>query len=180
MQLLNLGKGAAGCACVGIEDAAELGVDQRGTTDPGRERGLGLGTRPDACRDLPATLPGPIVNGVTRRIDTARIDVPLERTFAYLYAEPTHGSDWDPWWASLFEYLVRFMPPEAEWSYEPVQGVHVAKVPLSESERARLLDYLRTAPKREIARRITLRRAAQLSPEKATRMRLRFFHDSRR
>lgn len=94
-------------------------------------------------------------------IRSVRIDVPLKTSAAYLFVD-AEQSKWDPWWAGLFEHLLRLLPAIVEWRYEPVQDVFVARPELTDQQRSALVRFLRTAPARQIEEHRTLRRAVEL------------------
>lgn len=109
-----------------------------------------------------------------RQIRQIRIDVPLRTTCAYLFVDPGQ-TEWDPWWGSLYEYLLRLAPSEPDWKYEPVQGVLVARPVLTDEQRMDLVRFLRSAPAQEIERHRTLRRAVELSTEQERKVELMCF-----
>lgn len=109
-----------------------------------------------------------------RHIRQVRIDIPLRTTCAYLFVDPEQ-KEWDPWWSSLYEYLLKITPNDPDWKYEPVQNVFVARPMLTDEQRADLVRFLRSAPAREIEHHRTLRRAVELNTEKERKLELMYF-----
>jgi len=107
-------------------------------------------------------------------IRTVRIDVPLHSTCAYLYVDADHAR-WDPWWGSLYEYLLGLEGSELAWRHEPTQNVFIARPQLSDEQRNALARFLRTAPAAQVDEHRTLRRAVQLSPEQEMRLEVVYF-----
>lgn len=103
-----------------------------------------------------------------------RIDVPLQNTYAMLFIDADQFS-WDPWWKSLYEFLLAMAPSPLNWEYESVQGMYVARADLSDEKKGQLVEFLRTAPTREIAEHRTLQRAVKLISEQVKRIRLLYF-----
>ncbi len=94
-------------------------------------------------------------------VRSVRIDVPLKNSVVYFFVD-LEQSKWDPWWAALYEHLLRLMPVTLEWSYDSVQDVFVARPELTDEQRVALVRFLRTAPVRQIDEHRTLRRAVEL------------------
>jgi hypothetical protein len=111
-----------------------------------------------------------------RRIRTVRIDVPLRSTCSYLFVDAKQ-EEWDPWWASLYEYLLSLGGDSLEWRYEPVQNVHVAQPELTNEQRTALARFLRTAPAQQVAEHRTLRRAVELTADREKELELMFFSE---
>ena len=111
-----------------------------------------------------------------RQIRTVRIDVPLRSTCAYLFVD-TEQVRWDPWWGSLYEYLLSLATKSLEWQREPVQNVHVARPELTDEQRGDVVRFLRTAPAQQVAEHRTLRRAVELTPERERRLELMYFSE---
>jgi hypothetical protein len=108
----------------------------------------------------------------------ARIDVPLlGQQYAYMFVGPVL-TERSPWWQSLFDYLVSLLGPQAEWRHEPVQDVYVARPDLNDDDKAALCAILKSAPEEELSSHRTLRRASQLTPAAANRLRVTFFSGS--
>jgi len=109
-----------------------------------------------------------------RQIRTVRIDVPLRSTCAYLFVD-AEQERWDPWWGSLYEYLLSLPTNPLEWQHEPVQNVHVARPALTDDQRRAVVQFLRTAPAQQVAGHRTLKRAVELTPERERRLELVYF-----
>lgn len=109
------------------------------------------------------------------RVRQIRIDVPLRATYAYLFVNPDDGERWDPWWTSLYSYLLRLSPSEPKWEYEPVQNIFTARPLLNDEQRMELLRVLQGAPAHEIGGHRTLARAVSLTPENAKRLEVMYF-----
>jgi hypothetical protein len=107
-------------------------------------------------------------------IRTVRIDVPLNSTCAYLFVD-SEQSNWDPWWGTLFRYLLSIKPDHLDWRYEPVQDVYAARPQLTNDQRADLVRFLRTAPAQQVEEHRTLRRAVNLTPEQGQKVDLVYF-----
>jgi hypothetical protein len=115
---------------------------------------------------------------ICRVVRQARIDVPLlGQQYAYMFVGPVL-TERNPWWQSLFDYLVSLPSPQAEWRHEPVQDVYVARPDLSDCDKAELYAILKSAPEEELSSHRTLRRASQLTPVTANRLRVTFFSGS--
>ena|SRR5687767_3953452 len=110
----------------------------------------------------------------SRAVDSIRIDVPLQTQHAYLYVEREHER-WDPWWRALFERLLEFLPPDTEWSHEPVQNVYYLRPNLNEGQCVAIFTLLCGAPAEQIEAHRTLRRAVDLDTEHAKRIGLMYF-----
>jgi hypothetical protein len=108
------------------------------------------------------------------RIRTVRIDVPMRSTCSYLFVE-VEQVKWDPWWGTLYEYLLSLATSPLEWRYEPVQNVDVARAELTDEQRRALAIFLRTAPAQQVAEHRTLRRAVELTPDREKKLELMYF-----
>jgi hypothetical protein len=104
-------------------------------------------------------------------VEQVRIDIPLIETYAYLFFDPTL-SIWNEWWQSLFEHVLRLIPDDPAWEFEPVQQKHYTWVELTDHQKTTLLELLRDAPEDALAQHKTLRRASQLPLSQAPRLRL--------
>ena len=107
-------------------------------------------------------------------IRQVRIDVPLLSGHAYFFVEREQGK-WDPWWTTLYEFLLELAPPDQKWRHEPVQDVYVARPELDDEQRTALVALLRTAPVGEIEQHRTLRRAVELPDHRFGRIKVVYF-----
>jgi hypothetical protein len=112
--------------------------------------------------------------GAGLQIRQVRIDVPLRQSYAYLFVGPEFAS-WDPWWMSLYQFLVGMAPQTPDWRHEPELDVVVARARLGDAERTSIVEFLRSAPARELEEHRTLRRASELTPEQVARVELLYF-----
>jgi len=92
-----------------------------------------------------------------RQFSAIRIDVPLSGGFKRCFFVTASDERWDPWWKTLYSFLCSLFRADLEWKREPVQNVMLARVVLTEEQKARLLYVLKTAPAAEIAAHKTLR-----------------------
>lgn len=90
-----------------------------------------------------------MTTGSAEHVRGVRIDVPLTSSCVYLFVDPGLN-DWDPWWATLYAYLLGLAPDPLDWQHEPVQDVFVARLPLTDERRSDIVRFLRTAPAREV------------------------------
>ncbi|AKT38721.1 hypothetical protein [Chondromyces crocatus] len=105
----------------------------------------------------------------SRHIHTIRIDVPqqLSRSFLYVCAEDTH---WDPWWQTLYQYLLKWAPSVQEWRQD--EDTFYGRPVLTDEERLDVFRFLRSAPAEVIASHNTLRHAVALTAELVKRTEL--------
>lgn len=125
-------------------------------------------------RSVPAVFQ-PDARAITvRPITSARIDVPLRSTHAYLFVGPEERAR-GSWWDQLYEHLQELPEQPLEWKFEPVHEIFVSIATLSEASRQQLHQLLRTAPPGDVANHKTLRHATALGAEAVARLRLVFF-----
>ena len=96
-------------------------------------------------------------------VRTVRIDVPLKTTVLYFFIHP-EDRRWGPWWGDFFEFLLTWMPLDAEWARASDQGADLVRRELSEDETALLVENLRTAPEVDRLTHRSLRKALERLP----------------
>lgn len=112
----------------------------------------------------------------SRSIRTIRIDLPLKSTYAYFFVDPADRNS-DPWWGTLWEYLLTFATAGLIWQYEPVQDKFWSRPALTDDQRRDIWFFLRTAPSEQVAEHRTLRRAVELDPDRVTQLEVMYFSD---
>ena len=111
----------------------------------------------------------------SRRIDRARIDIPLSTTYSYMFVAPM--PNWDPWWANLLEYVRALATDDLDWHFDAEHQTYHAMAKLIPSQRDDLLVFLRTSPREEIDKHRALSRAVSIPAVRQQEIRVMFFSD---
>jgi hypothetical protein len=109
-----------------------------------------------------------------RTIHEIRIDIPLESTCIYWFVNPSHFAT-DSWWEKLWEFLLTFRSDELEWHISDSRESAFSRPSLSGIQRGEIAQFIRTAPKEQIASHRSLKRATEMTAAQEERLELVYF-----
>jgi hypothetical protein len=108
-------------------------------------------------------------------IHQIRLDLPAGKLVVYFFVNPDDRDRWHAWWGDFFDFLLTFGAKGIRWEWEPVQEVFIGRVVLTSSERARIAEFTRTAPAKELAEHRSLGRASRLRADQVERLGILYF-----
>jgi hypothetical protein len=109
-----------------------------------------------------------------RSIQEIRIDIPLDSMCIYWFVRPSH-SELEAWWGLFWEFLLTFASNELEWNISGSRESAFSRPGLSRSQRTDIVNFIRTAPKGQIASHRSLKRAVEMTPAQEDRLELVYF-----